>query len=255
MATKKQNKYNILKINEFELDKIKYSPIKALDNGAKISYINYETDNNPIRLQTSECELPFDAGYFPDASKNSGKFSIKISLRDSKEFSDKIKEFDEKLKEDAQKNSKDWFKKAKMSSSAIEAIYTTMLKESRDVETGELDNKYPPQFNYKVVIRDGKCDCGFFDEKKTKIDVPSLDGDISEHMLSRYLVKGAKIKALLKCNGIWISGNKFGCTWRAEQLQITVPVDMGDEFAFRDSDEEEEDTFIESDSDDNSDDS
>ena len=41
MATKKQNKYNIMKINELNLEKIKYSPIKALDNGAKISYINY----------------------------------------------------------------------------------------------------------------------------------------------------------------------------------------------------------------------
>jgi len=252
MATKKQNKYNIMKINELNLEKIKYSPIKALDNGAKISYINYETDNNPIRLQTAECELPFDAGYYPDQNANSGKFSIMISLGSNVDFSDKIKEFDEKLKEDAEKNSKEWFKK-KMSSAAIEAIYTTMLKESRDIETGELDNKYPPKFNYKIVIRDGKCDCGFFDEKKTKIDIPKLDGDISDHMLSRYLVKGAKIKALLKCNGIWISGNKFGCTWRAEQIQITVPVDMGDEFAFRDSDDDdddEEDTFIESDSDD-----
>ena len=78
--------------------------------------------------------------------------------------------------------------------------------------------------------------------------IPELDGEITEHILNRYLVRGAKIKALLRCNGIWVSGNKFGCTWKAEQIQITVPVDIGDEFAFRESDDE--DNFIESDSDD-----
>tara|TARA_Y100001958_G_C21241311_1_gene569141 strand:- start:542 stop:1288 length:747 start_codon:yes stop_codon:yes gene_type:complete len=246
MAAK--NKYNILKVPELDLSNIKYSPIKALDNGAKVSYINYKTDNNPIRLQTTECELPFDAGYYADAKKNCGKYSIKISLRDSEEFSEKIKEFDAKIKEDAMKNSKEWFKKAKMTSDAIDAMYTNMLRESTDVETGEIDGKYPPQFTYKVVIRDGKCECRFFDETKTKIEVEDLTSeDISDHSLSRKLVKGAKIKALLKCNGIWVSGSKFGCTWRAEQIQISVPEDL-DEFAFRESDEE--DTFIESDDDD-----
>ena len=239
-----KNKYSILKVNEFDVTKIKYSPIKALDNGAKVSYINYNGDNNPIRLQTTECELPFDGGYYEDAKANCGKFSVKISLKESPEFSEKIKEFDTKIKADALKNSKEWFKKAKMTPDAIEAMYTEMLKESRNIETGELDDKYPPQFNYKVVIRDGKCECRFFDEKKVKIDIPILDGSMSDHILSRNLVKGAKIKALLKCNGIWVSGTKFGCTWRAEQIQISVPEDL-DEFAFRESDEE--DTFIESD--------
>ena len=46
------------------------------------------------------------------------------------------------------------------------------------------------------------------------------------NIVSRKLVKGAKIKALLKCNGIWVSGSKFGCTWRAEQIQISVPIWM-----------------------------
>ena len=247
MAANKKNKYNIMKVDEFDLDKIKYASMKTLDSGAKMAYINYDTDNNPIRFQTSDCELPFDASYFPDQNKNCGKFSVKISLKDDPKFSEKIKEFDDKLKEDAMKNSKEWLKKGKMSAEGIEAIYTYMLKESRDVETGELDNKYPPQFNYKVIIRDGKCDCGIFDENKNKIDIPIMNGDISENILNNYLVKGAKIKAILRCNGIWVSGNKFGCTWKAEQMQITMPDRIGDEFAFRESDDE--DAFIESDSD------
>jgi hypothetical protein len=32
--------------------------------------------------------------------------------------------------------------------------------------------------------------------------------------------KGSKIVAIVKCNGIWIAGGKFGMSWKAEQLQI-----------------------------------
>ena len=110
MAANKKNKYNIMKVDEFDLDKIKYASMKTLDSGAKMAYINYDTDNNPIRFQTSDCELPFDASYFPDQSKNCGKFSVKISLKNDPKFSEKIKEFDDKLKEDAMQYSKEWLK-------------------------------------------------------------------------------------------------------------------------------------------------
>ena len=35
-------------------------------------------------------------------------------------------------------------------------------------------------------------------------------------------MKGAMVKVVLKCNGIWIANGKFGCTWRA-QIRVKVP--------------------------------
>ena len=249
----KASKSNIIKSSELDVSKVKYSDLKTLDNGAKVVYINYNTDNNPILLQTPECDMPFDAGWFADSGENCGKFSLKASIGNDKVFSEKLGEFDQKLKEDAIKKSKEWFKKAKLTNDAVDSMYNEMLKISKDLDTGEPDGKYPPQFTFKIVFRDGNCLCKFYDESKTKIDVENLTGSIEEHQLKRMLIKGAKVKAIIKCNGVWISGNKFGCTWRAEQIIIKVPEEL-EECAFRDSDEEDEeeaegDDFIDSDSD------
>ena len=256
------SKVKIIKPKELDMSKVKYSDMKSLDNGAKIIYVNYINDNNPILLQTTECDLVFDAGWFPDQGDNSGKFSLKINLTDDN-FIKKMDEFDKKIKTDAISKSKEWFKKPKLTKDAVDSMYNEMLKISTNIETGEPDGKYPPQFTYKIVIRNSDCLCKFYDSDKKKIVIDKFEDNIDDVNIKNMLVKGAKIKALIKCNGVWVSGNKFGCTWRAEQIMITVPEDLED-FAFRDSDDEqeggsagggaskpvEEDEFVESDSED-----
>ena len=36
--------------------------------------------------------------------------------------------------------------------------------------------------------------------------------------------KGAKAVTLVRCNGIWFAGGKFGCSWKAIQVQISPKV-------------------------------
>ena len=56
-------------------------------------------------------------------------------------------------------------------------------------------------------------------------------------------MKGARVKAVLKCNGIWIANGKFGCTWRAEQIRVKLPEGGLREYAIlSDSDDEEVDS-------------
>ena len=50
--------------------------------------------------------------------------------------------------------------------------------------------------------------------------------------------KGTKLKMIIKCNGLWISNVGWGCTWRAEQIKIDVPVGFSG-YAFDDSDDED----------------
>ena len=54
-------------------------------------------------------------------------------------------------------------------------------------------------------------------------------------------MKGAQVKAVLKCNGIWIANGKFGCTWRAEQVRVKVPEGGLQEFAIMSDSEDEDD--------------
>ena len=62
--------------------------------------------------------------------------------------------------------------------------------------------------------------------------------------VERVLVKGAKVKVVLKCNGIWVANGKFGCTWRAEQMLVKVPEGGLNEFAIQSDSDDEDDSNV-----------
>ena len=101
---------------------------------------------------------------------------------------------------------------------------------------------YPPKFTYKVVKRDGKFqNFKVYDNEKKVFDVNKSTDEPVE--FSNVVMKGTRVKAVLKCNGIWIANGKFGCTWRAEQMCVKVPEGGLRDFAIlSDSDDEEDDT-------------
>ena len=101
---------------------------------------------------------------------------------------------------------------------------------------------FPPKFSYKVVKRDGKFlpkEFMVYDKDKTIFDVNKTTDTPVE--FSNVVMKGASVKTVIKCNGIWIANGKFGCTWRAEQICVKVPEGGLRDFAIlSDSEEEEE---------------
>ena len=137
----------------------------------------------------------------------------------------------------AMDNSHAWFKKAKISEDAIRELYTPQVKISLDPDTGE-PSAYPPKFTYKVVKRDGKFqNFTIYDNDKKVFDVNKTTDEPVE--FENVVMKGALVKVVLKCNGIWVANGKFGCTWRAEQMRVKVPEGGLRDFAIlSDSDDE-----------------
>ena len=130
-----------------------------------------------------------------------------------------------------------------MSEELINELYTPLVKVSLDLETGEPNGKYPDSFGFKVVRRDNKFkDFTIYDNHKVVFDVEGKDGPPVD--LANVLMKGTLIKAVLKCNGIWVANGKFGCTWRAEQIRAKVPEGGLREFAIE-SDSDDEDDNVE----------
>ena len=75
-----------------------------------------------------------------------------------------------------------------------------------------------------------------------------VNGTLKNQLLLRSFNEGSQIKAVLKCNGIWLANGKFGCTWRAEQIRVKVPEGGLQDFAIMSDSEdegEEEDTSTE----------
>ena len=63
--------------------------------------------------------------------------------------------------------------------------------------------------------------------------------------ITTLLKKGSRIQTLLKCNGLWFAGGKFGCTWKGEQIKINHCESLN-EYAFRDDGvDDDDDEFIE----------
>jgi len=235
---------SVMLAKNFDISKIKFSSIRTLDNGGKMIFLNYGEGSTPIFLQTPELEVPFDPRYFDD-SKTSGKYSVTPSLKGVesnkpvKEFHDKMCEFDEFLKNAAIENSVAWFKKSKISKEAIDSLYTPQVKVSMDPETGEPNGKYPPKVAFKIIKKDDKVQCKIYDNQKNVFDVNNETENPVD--LLNVIAKGSQIKAVLKCNGIWLANGKFGCTWRAEQVRVKVPEGGLQDFAIMsDSDDEDE---------------
>ncbi len=242
-----------MKPSDIDLSKVSFSAPKSLDNGGKMIYLNYGGGINPLYVKVPEGTLPFDPNYFPDdgiddpEKSATGKYSLTMSVKNDenesmKAFHDVFVGLDEYIMAAAKENSQAWFKKPKISEETISELYTRQIKVSVDSETGEPNGMFPPKFSYKVVKRDGKFlpkEFMVYDKDKTIFDVNKTTDTPVE--FSNVVMKGASVKTVIKCNGIWIANGKFGCTWRAEQICVKVPEGGLRDFAIlSDSEEEEE---------------
>ena len=117
--------------------------------------------------------------------------------------------------------SKAWFK-ADLSRDVVKAFYTPMVKYSKDKEGNVLN--YPPNFKVKLTKTNGEFDAKFYDVNGTPYrGVPVED----------LLAKGVQVTVIMECAGVWVSGSKFGLTWKAKQIAIHKLPERISDFAFK----------------------
>tara|TARA_B100001094_G_C18084789_1_gene747169 strand:+ start:87 stop:869 length:783 start_codon:yes stop_codon:yes gene_type:complete len=223
----------------FDPSKVNFTNSRVMGSGAKLFFLEY--NGGPLVIQSPDMPLTFDPQVFEDGPN--AKFSVKTSLNMSnnqcKEFYEKMSLFDDRLKELGKENSQEWFKKKNMSDEVIESMYTQCVKEHIDQETGEPSGRYPPTFSFKVKKKEGNIMCKLYDDKRVIINVNNKDEE--NHMnITGVLKKNSSIKGLFKCDFVWHSPGKFGCTWSAAQLKVKVAKSFSDGYAFADDGEEDE---------------
>ena len=207
---------SILLSKEFNINNVVFDDkIKSLDTGAKMKLMSY--NKNPLIIQTPECILPYGINNNNMDDENAFKYTMDISFKDKDNrsglmnFFNLIQSLDELIVDQAFKHHKDWFKKSFPSKEVVEALYTPMIKYAKDKDTGEITDAYPPTFKFKVPYVNNKFQCEFFDysaNSMVPMDVVQMN------------TKGAKAISIIKCNGIWFAGGKFGVSWKAIQVQI-----------------------------------
>lgn len=125
-------------------------------------------------------------------------------------------EFETFIKQQAIANSKEWFNKPKMSMDVVEALFTPILKYSKN-EAGEPNLEKGPSLQVKIPFWDGRCDTEIFDSEN-KMLFPNSTG----LTIPDLIVKQAEIKSIITIGGIWFAGGKFGVTFKLYQV-ILIP--------------------------------
>lgn len=204
---------NTVLASNFNTNKISFSQVKTLDFGGKQAYINY--DGQMFVMQTPSCALP----YGMNANDKFGgpvKYSVELSLRGydepgkMKQFYEALATLDEFMIDQGVKNSQQWFKSTQ-SREVIKAFYTPLIRFSKDKDGNP--RPYPPTI--KLALKK-KRDSDDFDLKV----VDAKRQDYKGIPLEELLVKGAAVTCLMQATGVWISGSKFGVSWKAVYARV-----------------------------------
>jgi hypothetical protein len=128
-------------------------------------------------------------------------------------------EMEEKIVQDAAINSRDWFGK-KYGDEVVQAFWTPMLKypKNKELMDGSLDKSREPTLKIKLPIWDGQPKFEVYDLKSNQI-FPNDNGLGPEAIVQ----KGSNVCCTLMCGGIWITGSKFGVTWKLSQCAVKPP--------------------------------
>jgi hypothetical protein len=212
----------------FNADNIKYSAPKANPSGGKsINIINKMTSSG-VRLATPTL-LTWGASDFVDESgKGNGKFEMSLQFPndvddktpDTDVFLANLIKLENKVKADALKYSKEWFGKILKSEDVVEALWTPMLKYSRNKATGEPDYGRAPVLRVKLAQWEGVWKSEIYDEDGEKLFPDASNPTITP---LDFIRKGGQIATIIQCGGLWFANGKFGMTWKLVQAAVQKP--------------------------------
>ncbi len=125
---------------------------------------------------------------------------------------------EKKIKDDAIVNSKEWFSKPKMTSDAVDALWTPILKYPKNKDTLEADMTRAPTLKVKLPFWDG----AWKELELYDVDMRPVFPDPSNPSLSPkdLIAKGSNIAVSIQCGGIWFANGKFGVTWKLFQAIV-----------------------------------
>ena len=205
---------------QFSAQNIRYSAPKANASGGKSVNILNSTTNSGVRIATP-LMLTWGATEF----EGNGKFEMSLQFprgeyanADTDAFLRNMQGLEAKIKSDALANSKDWFGKQHTSPEVIDALYTPMLKYSKDKLTGNPDLTKAPTLRVKLPLWEGVWKCLICDEDGKKL----FPGEATKTPLD-FIKKGTQVAVIMQCGGIWFANGKFGVTWKLAQAVVQRP--------------------------------
>ena len=195
---------------------IKYSKPKVDSRGAKsIGVLNASTNSatylsTPLMINWGVSDYESNERYEMALQFPNGDYA----KEDTTNFMNNMIDLEKKIKADAMINAKEWFGKSKMSSEAIDALWTPMLKYPKDKATGEADITKAPTLKVKIPYWDGEWKTELYNVDQQPIYPDPNGGPLTPKDL---IAKGSHIASVIMIGGIWMASGRFGVTFRLVQ--------------------------------------
>jgi hypothetical protein len=105
-----------------------------------------------------------------------------------------------------------------MTSDAVDALWTPILKYPKNKDTLEADMTRAPTLKVKLPFWDGQ----WKELELYDVDMQPIFPDASNPALSPkdLIAKGSHIAVSIQCGGIWFANGKFGVTWKLFQAIV-----------------------------------
>jgi len=223
----------ILNGSNFNVEEITYAPLRVSPQGGKNIKLVSAVNRRWIMMTTPLMDTYGASDYVdPNTGVGNGKYSMSLFFKGSNEETQKFLEnmiaLEDKIKKDALKHSKEWFGKLYTSSEVLEALWSPMLKYTKDQTTGEANKTKPPYLNVKLQKYSEKWNCEVYDERGN-IQYPLEDITASSPLDLIPASTEKRVRCVLQCGGIWITNGKFTVTWELKQVavQAQAPPLMG----------------------------
>ena len=212
----------------FNADNIKYGTPKANPSGGKSITIIYRPTSSGVRLASPTLRTWGASDFVDESGKGNGKFEMSLQFPnddddktpDTNAFLANLIKLENKVKADALKFSKEWFGKILKSEDVVEALWTPMLKYSRNKATGEPDYGRAPVLRVKLAQWEGVWKSEIYDEDGEKLFPDASNSAITP---LDFIRKGGQIATIIQCGGLWFANGKFGMTWKLVQAAVQKP--------------------------------
>ena len=200
---------------------------KATAQGAKSVNILNPTTKTGLTLSTP-LMLTWGASDYKAEGEEKGNGKFEMSLQfpsdeyandDTRAFLENMKALEDKIKSNALIYSKEWFGKVHKSSEVVDALWTPLLKYSKDKSTGEYDYSKKPTLRVKLPQWEGVWKSEIYDEDANKL-FPSADGGSTP---LDFLKKGSNVMCIIQFGGIWFINGKFSANWKLVQAMVQKP--------------------------------
>jgi hypothetical protein len=207
----------------YNLSDVDITAPKLNKSGGKSANLIYKPTKKALYVNLQVPMLTWGAQVFKDTQSGKETYDLAIQFPRSDYSSpetdillSKFQALENYIKSEAIRNSMAWFNKKTMTAEVIEALWTPMLKYSKDPATGEADMTKAPTLKVKLPLWDGKFQCEIYDTNGTMMypDAKSPNTPVD------LITKGMNIVAIIQCGGLWFANGKFGCTWRLFQTVV-----------------------------------